>query len=100
MTATALHAEIGPVRQGWGALLSIALMTALWIAVNYALPIITASGMPTVAARVSVHVMIALGLWLGLERTDLTPAQRRNAWPLSGVRRSTAYSAVALSRYR
>jgi hypothetical protein len=80
MTATALHAEIGPVRQGWGALLSIALMTALWIAVNYALPIITASGMPTVAARVSVHVMIALGLWLGLERTDLTPAQRRNAW--------------------
>jgi hypothetical protein len=60
--------------------LSIALLTALWIAVNYALPIITASGMPTVAARVSVHVMIALGLWLGLERTDLTPAQRRNAW--------------------
>jgi hypothetical protein len=81
MTATALHAEIGPVRQGWRALLSIALLTALWIAVNYALPIITASGMPTVAARVSVHVMIALGLWLGLERTDLTPAQRRNAWP-------------------
>jgi hypothetical protein len=80
MTATALHAEIGPVRQGWRALLSIALLTALWIAVNYALPIITASGMPTVAARVSVHVMIALGLWLGLERTDLTPAQRRNAW--------------------
>ena len=80
MTATALHAEIGPVRQGWGALLSIALMTALWIAVNYALPIIAASGISTVAARVSVHVMIALGLWLGLERADLTPAQRRNAW--------------------
>ena len=80
MTATALHAEIGPVRQGWRALLSIALLTALWIALNYALPIIAASGISTVAARVSVHVMIALGLWLGLERADLTPAQRRNAW--------------------
>jgi hypothetical protein len=80
MTATALHAEIGPVRQGWRALLWIGLLTALWIALNYALPIIAASGISTVAARVSVHVMIALGLWLGLERADLTPAQRRNAW--------------------
>jgi len=80
MTATALDAEIGPVRQGWHALLWIGLLTALWIALNYALPIIAASGISTVAARVSVHVMIALGLWLGLERTDLTPAQRRNAW--------------------
>jgi hypothetical protein len=80
MTATALDAEIGPVRQGWHALLWIGLLTALWIALNYALPIIAASGISTVAARVSVHVMIALGLWLGLERADLTPAQRRNAW--------------------
>jgi hypothetical protein len=80
MTATALDAEIGPVRQGWGALLSITLLTALWIAVNYALPIIAASGMPTVTSRVSIHVLLALGLWLGLERTELTPAQRRNAW--------------------
>jgi hypothetical protein len=80
MTATALDAEIGPVRQGWGALLSITLLTALWIAVNYALPIIAASGMPTVTSRVSIHVLLALGLWLGLERTELTPAQRRNTW--------------------
>src|ERR1700680_4145590 len=80
MTATALHAEIGPVRQGWHALLWIGLLTALWIALNYALPIIAASGISTVAARVSVHVMIALGLWLGLERTHLTRAQRGKAW--------------------
>ena len=80
MTATALHAEIGPVRQGWRALLWMGLLTALWIALNYAVPIIAASGMPTVTARVSIHVMIALGLWLGLERTELTPTQRRNAW--------------------
>jgi hypothetical protein len=80
MTATALHAEIGPVRQGWGALLWIALLTALWIALNYAVPSIAASGMPTVTSRVSIHVLLALGLWLGLERVDLTPTQRRNFW--------------------
>ena len=80
MTATALDAEIGPVRQGWRALLWIALLTALWIALNYTLPIIATSGMPTVTSRVSIHVLLALGLWLGLERTELTPIQRRNAW--------------------
>src|SRR3984893_14857031 len=80
MTATALDAEIGPVRQGWRALLWIALLTALWIALNYVVPIIAASGMPTVTSRVSIHVLLALGLWLGLERTELTPIQRRNAW--------------------
>jgi hypothetical protein len=80
MTATTVHADIGSAGQGWRALLWIGLLTALWIALNYAVPSIQASGMPTVAARVSVHVVIALGLWLGLERADLTPAQRRNAW--------------------
>src|SRR5260221_8951413 len=36
--------------------------------------------MPTVTARLAIHVLIALGLWLGLERAELAPAQRRNAW--------------------
>jgi hypothetical protein len=80
MTATALHAAIGSARQGWHPLLWIVPLTALWIALNYAVPIIAASGMSTVTARVSIHVIIALGLWLGLERTELTPIQRRNAW--------------------
>ena len=39
-----------------------------------------ASGVPTVVSRLAIHVMIALGLWLGLERGDLTPSQRRNVW--------------------
>src|SRR5438105_7250173 len=81
MTAIALHhAEIGSARHGWRALLWIVPLTAAWIALNYAVPIIAASGMPTVAARVAIHVIIALGLWLGLERTELTPIQRRNVW--------------------
>jgi hypothetical protein len=80
MTAVTLHTDIVPSRQGWRALLWIAPLTALWVALNYAFPIIPASGMPTVAARLAIHVLIALGLWLALERAELTPAQRRNAW--------------------
>ena len=80
MTAAILHTDAAPPRQSWRALLWIAPLTALWIALNYAFPIIPASGMSTVAARVAIHVLIALGLWLGLERTELTPAQRRNTW--------------------
>jgi hypothetical protein len=80
MTAATLHTNIDPPRQGWHALLWIAPLTELWVAINYGLPIIAASGMPTVAARISIHVMIALGLWLGLERAELTPAQRRHTW--------------------
>src|SRR5260370_446550 len=65
---------------GWRALLWIAPLTAAWVALNYTVPIIATSGVPTVTSRLSIHVMIALGLWLGLERAELTPAQRRNTW--------------------
>jgi hypothetical protein len=80
MTAAALHAEFDSARQKWQAALWIALLTALWTALNYAVSAIAASGMPTVTARVFIHVLLALGLWLGLERTELTPKQRRNVW--------------------
>ena len=80
MTAAALHPEIASPRQGWRALMWIAPLAALWIVVNYALPIIPASGVSTVISRLSIHVLIALGLWLGLERAELTSTQRRNAW--------------------
>jgi len=80
MTAATLHTDVVPPRHGWRALLWIAPLTALWIVLNYAVPIIPASGMSTIIARLSIHVMIALGLWLGLERAQLTLAQRRNAW--------------------
>jgi hypothetical protein len=80
MTAVTLHTDIVPSRQGWRALLWIAPLTALWVALNYAFPIIPASGISTIAARLAIHALIALGLWLALERAELTPAQRRNAW--------------------
>jgi hypothetical protein len=80
MTAATLHTDIVPSRQGWRALIWIAPLTALWVALNYAFPIIPASGISTIAARLAIHALIALGLWLALERAELTPAQRRNAW--------------------
>jgi hypothetical protein len=50
------------------------------MAINLAFPALGASGVPTVTSRLAIHVMIALGLWLGLERAELTPSQRRNVW--------------------
>src|SRR5580692_8802173 len=80
MTAATLHLETTPGRHGWHALRWLIPLTALWITLNYAFPIIGASGAPTVTSRLTIHVVIALGLWLGLERAELTPTQRRNVW--------------------
>jgi hypothetical protein len=81
MTAAAIHAEAAALRRGgWGHLLWLAPLVAGWFALNYWLPALQASGAQTAASRVSIHVLIALGLWLGLERTELTASQRRDTW--------------------
>jgi hypothetical protein len=80
MTAASLGIHTAPAGRAWHALLWLVPLTALWIALNYAFPVIGASGASTVAARLAVHVTIALGLWLGLERAELTSSQRRNVW--------------------
>src|SRR5262249_6904598 len=43
-------------------------------------PIIPASGVPTTAVRLMTYGLIGVGLWLGLESTDLTSGQRRTTW--------------------
>jgi hypothetical protein len=43
-------------------------------------PVISASGVPTSAHQLMAHAIIAVGLWLGLESTELTPSQRRTTW--------------------
>ena len=80
MTAASLSINAASGRRASHALFWLVPLTALWIALNYAFPAIGTSGAPTVASRLAVHVLIALGLWLGLERTELTPAARRNVW--------------------
>lgn len=76
----AVSAWIVPSRPAWRSLLWFAPLTAMWIALIYWQPIIPSSGVQTTAHQLMAHAFIALGLWLGLESTDLTPAQRRATW--------------------
>ena len=80
MTAAAVPAGIVLRRPGWHALLWIVPLTLLWILLIYWQPIISASGVPTTVHQLMAHGLIALGLWLGLESTDLTSDQRRTTW--------------------
>ena len=52
----------------------------LWGWLIYRQPMLVEGGFPAMAARLMSYGLIALGLWLGLENTDLTPRQRRTTW--------------------
>ena len=80
MTAAAFPAGIVPSRPAWRSLLWIVPLTASWTLLIYFQPAITASGVPSTAARLTAFSLVALGLWLALQRTDLTPGQRQTTW--------------------
>src|SRR5437660_7739761 len=80
MTADAIPAAIVPSRPAWRSLLWTIPFTVLWTWLIYSLPVFLESGLPALTVRLVVHGLIALGLWLGLERTDLTAGQRRATW--------------------
>jgi len=80
MTAEALSAGIVPPRPAWHSLLWIAPLALLWTLLIYWQPAISASGVPTAAARLMTYGVIGVGLWLGLERSELTPGPRRTTW--------------------
>jgi len=69
-----------PSSTAWRSLLWFAPLTTLWILMIYRWPPIPASGVPTTTHPLAAHGLIALGLWLGLEHSSLTPAQRRATW--------------------
>jgi hypothetical protein len=97
MTAAAIHAESVPARsRTWRPLLWLVPLTGAWFALSCAVPGLQASGIPSTVSRVSIHVLIALGLWLSLERTELTMAQRRNVW-LAGMITLTLWVCVIWS---
>jgi hypothetical protein len=96
MTAAAVPADIVPPRPAWRSLLWIAPVTVLWIVLIYWQPAISTSGAPTSAHQLMAHGLIAVGLWLGLESTDLTPGQRRTTW-LAVMIPDTLWFAVAWS---
>jgi hypothetical protein len=80
MSTPVVSAGILAPRPAWRGLLWFAPLTVLWIAVIYWQPVIASSGFQTTAHQLVAQVLIALGLWLGLERTDLTPGQRQATW--------------------
>src|SRR5205814_8091459 len=94
MTADAIPAAIVPSRPAWRSLLWTIPFTVLWTWLIYSLPVFMESGLPALTVRLMVHGLIALGLWLGLERTDLTPGQRRTTW-LAIMVPFTLWAAVA-----
>jgi hypothetical protein len=96
MTAAAVPARIVPPRPAWQSLLWIAPPTLLWILLICWQPAITASGVPATAVRLIVYGLKGVGLWLGLESTDLPPGQRRTTW-LAVMIPYTLWMAVAWS---
>ena len=80
MTADAVPTAIVPPRPAWHSLLWTVPFTVLWTWLIYSLPVLPESGLPALAVRLMVHGLLALGLSLGLESTDLTPGQRRTTW--------------------
>ncbi len=80
MSTDAVSAVMAPQRLAWRGLLWTIPFTVLWTWLISSLPVLLESGLPALAVRLAVHGLIALGLWLGLERTDLTPGQRRATW--------------------
>lgn len=94
MTTDAVSSAIVPPRPAWRSLLWTVPFAVLWTWLIYSLPVILDSGLAALAVRLMVHGLIALGLWLGLERTDLTADQRRTTW-LAIVVPFTLWAAVA-----
>src|SRR6516162_10703735 len=96
VTAAPVPAGIVPPRTASQGLLWIAPLTLLWILLIYWQPAISASGVPATAVRLITYGLIGVGLWLGLENTDLTPGQRRTTW-LAVLVPYTLWMAVAWS---
>jgi hypothetical protein len=94
MTTDVVPAAVVPPHPAWRSLLWTIPFTVLWTWLICSLPVLLESGLPALAVRLMAHGLIALGLWLGLEGTDLTPDQRRTTW-LAIMVPFTLWTAVA-----
>ena len=74
MTIQASSSATIQAQSTWFSLLWTIPFAVLWGWLIFRLPALVEGGFPAMAARVMSCGLIALGLWLGLERTDLTPS--------------------------
>ena len=68
--------SFGPARRF---LLAVALAAA-WLGLNTLLPQLGPTGIPATVARLLIHGVTLVGLWLGLARTDLPGRTRLRVW--------------------
>jgi hypothetical protein len=94
MSTDAVSAAMIPPPLRWRSLLWTIPFTVLWTWLITVLPALLESGVAALAVRLIVHGLIAFGLWLGLERTDLTTDQRCTSW-LAVMIPLTLWAAVA-----
>lgn len=80
MNTDAVSVAVTAPRPAWLSLMWIVPFTTLWTWLIYELPALPESGFPALGVRLMAYGLIALGLWLGLENTELTPGQRRATW--------------------
>src|SRR5260370_24806792 len=96
MTTDAVPAAMIPSRPACRRPIWMVPLTMLWVVLIYWEPIIQTGGVPTSAHQLAAHGLIAVGLWLGLESTELAPDQRRATW-LAVMIPYTLWFAVAWS---
>lgn len=96
MTAARIPAAFVAPRPALRSLLWMVPLTLFWIVLIYWQPIIPASGFSTTAHQLMARAFIAIGLWLGLEGTGLTPRQRLVTW-LAVIVTDTLWFAVVWS---
>lgn len=56
------------------------LLAAVWVGANFAFPGLAPTGVPVTFTRLAIQVVILLGLWLGLMRTDFSMGKRVGLW--------------------
>ena len=78
--STVLAAQPSVARNAIGLFLLAAAFTALWLGLNFALPELQATGVPSVVIRLTIHTVMLTGLWLGVARTGFDAAMRLKVW--------------------
>jgi hypothetical protein len=55
-------------------------LAALWVGTNLAFPGLAPTGVPSAVTRLTIHIAILTGLWLGLSRTEFSASKRTIIW--------------------